>query len=152
MMRSLMILLVLTLLVGSGPRTSHAQGPLGAQATEEAKVRETLALYLRAHETGEGRYIQQAFHPELRMLGIRNDSLVMRTAEQYWSGFSGRPAADEARRRRTIASVEVFGHAAAARVVLEYPAVTYVDLFTLLKVDGTWRIVSKVYATEPAAR
>lgn len=86
------------------------------------------------------------------MMGVRNDSLVVRSAEQYWSGFSGRSASDEAARRRWIDRVEVFGHAASVRVVLDYPTVTYVDFFALLKIDGEWKIVSKVYATEVKAR
>ena len=48
-----------------------------------------------------------------------------------------------AQRRRWIDRVEVFGHAAHVRVVLDYPAVTYVDFFALLKIDGEWNIVSK---------
>lgn len=125
-----------------------AQLPVNATAAEEARVRATVELYLRAHATGDGAYIRQAFHPELKMLGVRNDSLLVRSAEQYWSGFSGRPAADEAQRRRWISSVEVFGSAATARVVLDYPQQTFIDLFTLLKVDGEWKIVSKVWTVE----
>lgn len=129
-----------------------AQGPVTTNITEEAKVREVIALYFRAHETGNGNFIQQIFHPELKMMGVRNDSLIVRSAEQYWSGFSGRAAVDEAARRRWIDRVEVFGHAANVRVVLDYPTVTYVDFFALLKIDGEWKIVSKVYATEAKVR
>lgn len=127
-------------------------GPVTTNIREEAAVREVIGLYFRAHETGDGKFIEQVFHPALTMMGIRNDSLALRSAQQYWSGFSGRPAADEALRRRWIDRVEVFGHAASVRVVLDYPTVTYVDFFALLKIDGEWKIVSKVYATEPKPR
>jgi hypothetical protein len=127
-------------------------GPVTTNVREEAAVREVIGLYFRAHETGDGAFIQQSFHPELKMMGVRNDSLIVRSAEQYWSGFSGRPAADEATRRRWIDRVEVFGHAANVRVVLDYPTVTYVDFFALLKINGEWKIVSKVYATEAKPR
>jgi len=144
-------LVALALLILAVPLTAQ-QGPVTTNITEEAKVREVIGLYFRAHETGNGAFIQQIFHPELKMMGVRNDSLVVRSAEQYWSGFSGRSAADEATRRRWIDRVEVFGHAANVRVVLDYPTVTYVDFFALLKINGEWKIVSKVYATEPKAR
>ena len=136
--RTLLALVVLPLPLAS-------QTPVAAALTEEAAVRAVVELYLRAHATGDGAYVQQAFHPELKMVGVRNDSVLVRSAEQYWRGFSGRPAADEAQRRRWIASIEVFGQAATARVVLDYPQLTYVDFFTLLKVDGRWTIVSKVW-------
>lgn len=145
-MRALLLLVLL-----ASPLAAQ-QGPVTANITEEAKVREVIGLYFRAHETGDGKFIEQIFHPELKMMGIRNDSLSVRSAEQYWSGFSGRPAADEAVRRRWIDRVEVFGHAANVRVVLDYPTVTYVDFFALLKINGEWKIVSKVYATEPKPR
>lgn len=143
---------VLAALVIAAPLSAQQQGAVTTNITEEAKVREVIALYFRAHETGNGSFIQQIFHPELKMMGVRNDSLVVRSAEQYWSGFSGRAAADEAARRRWIDRVEVFGHAANVRVVLDYPTVTYVDFFALLKIDGEWKIVSKVYATEAKVR
>lgn len=143
---------VFVALVIAAPLSAQQQGAVTTNITEEAKVREVIALYFRAHETGSGAFIQQIFHPELKMMGVRNDSLVVRSAEQYWSGFSGRPAADEATRRRWIDRVEVFGHAANVRVVLDYPTVTYVDFFALLKIDGEWKIVSKVYATEAKVR
>lgn len=142
---------LVALVLVSAPLAAQ-QGPVTANITEEAKVREVIGLYFRAHETGNGSFIQQIFHPELKMMGVRNDSLVVRSAEQYWSGFSGRAAADEATRRRWIDRVEVFGHAANVRVVLDYPTVTYVDFFALLKVNGEWKIVSKVYATEAKPR
>ena len=138
-------LLALALLVA--PAVAQ-QGPVTANITEEAKVRDVIAQYFRAHETGSGAFIQQVFHPALKMMGVRNDSLVVRSAEQYWSGFSGRPAADEATRRRWIDRVEVFGHAANVRVVLDYPTVTYVDFFALLKINGEWKIVNKIYVSQ----
>lgn len=66
-----------------------AQGPIASNVAEEAKVRDVIALYFRAHETGDDKFIQQIFHPDLKMMGMRNDSLIVRSAEQYWSGFSG---------------------------------------------------------------
>ena len=33
------------------------------------------------------------------------------------------------------------------RVVLDYPTVTYVDFFALLKIDGEWKIVNKTFTS-----
>ena len=62
------------------------------------------------------------------------------------------PAADEAGRKRAIESVDVAGTAASARIVLDYPTVRFVDYMTLLKIDGEWKIVSKVFYAEPKAK
>ena len=36
-------------------------------------------------------------------------------------------------------------------MILDYPAVRITDYFTLLKVDGTWKIMNKVFHSEPKA-
>jgi hypothetical protein len=126
--------------------------PIIPQVDEEAKVRAVLELYLRSHATGEGRHVEQAFHPQLKLWWAQGDSLATRTAAQYVAGHRGVPAADEAQRRRWIASVEVFGTAASARIVLDYPTITYVDFFTLLKINGEWKIVTKTFASQAKPR
>ncbi len=132
--------------------SAQAAAPLQSRAAEETAVRAAVEGYLRSHATGDGSHVRAVFHPALQMLWVVNDTLARRTAEQYVSGFRGAPAADEAQRRRWIASVEVFGTAATARVILDYPTTTFVDLFTLLKVQGEWKIVSKVFVAEPKPR
>lgn len=126
--------------------------PVGTQVAEEAAVRTAIEGYLRSHATGEGSHVAAVFHPVLQMLWVANDTLARRTAGEYIGGFRGMPPADEAQRRRWIASVDVFGTAAAARVVLDYPTVTFVDFFTLLKINGEWKIVSKTFASQPKPR
>ena len=137
--------------VTATPRAAAAQlaAQLPAQAVEEAAVRAAIEGYLRSHATGDGAHVRAVFHPQLRMLWVLNDTLASRTAQEYVSGFRGTPPADEAQRKRWISSVEVFGTAAAARVVLDYPNATFVDFFTLLKVSGEWKIVSKVFSSQP---
>jgi hypothetical protein len=43
----------------------------------------------------------------------------------------------------------VVGDAAYAKLDLDYPKVRFTDYMTLLKVDGEWKIMSKVYNAEP---
>lgn len=141
--------LVLAALLIAGAASAQSVTPVNIQVSEEAAVREAIDGYLRSHATGDGSHVRAVFHPVLQMLWVANDTLARRTAEEYVSGFRGTPPSDEARRRRWIASVDVFGTAAAARVVLDYPTVTFVDFFTLLKIEGEWKIVSKVFSAQP---
>jgi hypothetical protein len=143
---------VAMLLTPTIPLTAQSITPVGTQVAEEAAVRTAIEGYLRSHATGEGSHVAAVFHPVLQMLWVANDTLARRTAAEYIGGFRGTAPADEAQRRRWIASVDVFGTAAAARVVLDYPTVTFVDFFTLLKVNGEWKIVSKTFASQPKPR
>ena len=46
-------------------------------------------------------------------------------------------------------SVEITGNAGSAKIVLEYPTVTFTDYMSLLKVGDEWKIVNKVFYAEP---
>jgi hypothetical protein len=124
-------------------------GPFAAQQNaEEAGVRAALNHYIQGHATGDGSHARIAFHPSANLYFIRDGKYAERTSADYAAGFSGRPAADEAQRKRRIESVDISGTAAQAKIVLEYPGVTFTDYMTLLKIDGEWKIVAKVFHAE----
>ncbi|OQA38384.1 MAG: putative lumazine-binding protein [Acidobacteria bacterium ADurb.Bin340] len=50
--------------------------------------------------------------------------------------------------RCEIAWLEVAGDAATAKVVLDYPTFRFIDYLHLLKLEGRWAIVDKVYHRE----
>ena len=50
--------------------------------------------------------------------------------------------------RRRVAEVDVAGDAAIAKLELERPDALITDYMSLLKVDGRWMIVNKIYARE----
>ena len=120
-----------------------------AESPEEAAARVPLELYLKGHATGNGDYWRQAFHEGAKIQGIREGQLVSRTREEFAKGAPGKPADDEAQRKRRIVSLDVVGDAAYAKIDLDYPKVHFTDYMTLLKVDGEWKIMSKVYQARP---
>ena len=120
-------------------------GKRAATAAELALARKPLESYMQGHATGDPAHIRAAFLPTARIDGLRDGKPVSRTAEEFASGFSGKPADDEALRKRRIDKVELHGHAGMAQVTLDYPTITFTDYFVLLKVDGEWKIASKVY-------
>lgn len=124
-------------------------GPVAAQVDEEVAVREAVELYMRSHATGEGEHVAKVFHSDLVMYFLREGALTQRTGTDFIAGFRGQPQADEAQRRRWIDMVDVSGDAAVAKVILDYPAVRITDYFTLLKIDGNWKIMNKVFNSEP---
>jgi hypothetical protein len=125
-----------------------AQAP--APATDDAGVRAALTHYLQGHATGDPSHMRKAFLPTAHIEGLRDGKLVSMTLEDYCSRFPGKPAPDEATRRRSIDTVDITGTAAMARVTLVYGPTTLRDYFVLLKVDGEWRIANKTFSTVPA--
>ena len=120
-----------------------------AQNAEEAAVRQPLENYIRGHATGQGEYFRKAFHPDAKLFAIRDGKYWQLTSEEYIARAAGKPAADEAQRKRTIESIDITGNAAVAKIVLDYPQVKFTDYMSLLKIDGEWKIVNKTFYTEP---
>jgi hypothetical protein len=128
-----------------------AQAPApAAPAADDAGVRAALTHYLQGHATGDPAHMRKAFLPTAHIEGLRDGKFVSMTLEEYCSRFPGKPAADEATRRRTIDSVDITGTAAMARVTLTHGQVTLRDYFVLLKVDGEWKIANKTFSAVPA--
>ena len=123
-----------------------------AQTADKDAVRVPLENYIKGHATGDGQYMRQAFHTEGNLIFIRDGKFTTRSFTDYISGFTGKPAADEAQRKRTIESVDVSGNAAVAKIILDYPTARLVDYMSLLKIDGEWKIVTKIFYAEPKAK
>lgn len=119
-----------------------------AQNAEEAAVRAAIEHYFRAHATGLGEHHRKVFHPEAKLFFINEGKFTQRTSEEYIAGSPGKPAADEAQRKRTIEMIDITGDAAVAKLVLDYPNAKLTDYMSLLKIDGEWRIVNKVFTRE----
>ena len=122
---------------------------VSAQQTEQQAVRAAVAQYFRGHATADPNEMRKAFLPTAHIEGIRDGKFVSWTAEEYSSRFTGKPAADEATRRRTVDSVDLMGTAAMVKATLVHGATTFTDYFVLLKVDGAWKIANKVYSSQP---
>ena len=120
-----------------------------ADESEKAAVRIPLENYLKGHETGNPEFMKKAFHTEGKLIFIRDGKYSTRTFEEYIAGMSGKPAADEAQRKRFIESVDIAGNAAIGKIILDYPTVRFVDYMSLLKIDGEWKIVNKSFYAEP---
>ena len=120
-----------------------------AQTSDEQQVRATINQYFKGHATGDPAEMREAFLPTAHIEGIREGKFVSWTAEEYCSRFSGKPAADEASRKRTIDRVDVSGTAAMAGATLVHGPTTFTDYFVLMKVNGEWKIANKVYSSRP---
>ena len=122
-----------------------ASAPAPAQESEEAAVRAAIEHYFQGHATGQGEHFRKVFHPDAKLFFIRDGKLTQWTSEEYISRASGKPAPDEAQRKRRIDSVDVTGDAAFVRLTLDYPNVVFTDYMSMLKIDGRWMIVNKTF-------
>lgn len=120
-----------------------------AQHADAEAVRIPLDNYLKGHATGDGEFFKKAFHTEGNMIFVRDGKYTTRSFTEYIAGASGKPAADESKRKRWIESVHVVGNAAMAIIILDYPTVKFTDYMSLLKINGEWKIINKSFFAEP---
>ena len=125
---------------------------LPAQTTdliaEEAAVRRTVESYLHGLKFNDVASLKQAFWPEARLyFRTRDGHLGQLTQEQWYAGFAA-SAGKEEEGELHIAALEVVRDIASVKVVEEYAKSRYTDYLSLLKFDGEWRIVSKVYTAQ----
>ncbi|MBK8465679.1 MAG: nuclear transport factor 2 family protein [Chloracidobacterium sp.] len=123
-----------------------------AQTSEKDAVRVPLENYIKGHATGDAEFFKKAFHTEGNLIFIRDGKYTTRSFSEYIAGATGgKPAADEAKRKRSIESIDVVGNAATAKIILDYPTVKLTDYMSLLKINGEWKIVNKIFTSEPKA-
>lgn len=117
-----------------------------AQSSDHKAVDAVMKKFISAYITADNTLATEVFRKDGVMIGYsvaRGSELLMRTGEQFAEGFNGKPAADEAKRKRTYEIVDMAENFAAVRVNLDYPGWRGVDYVVLLKADGKWMIMSK---------
>lgn len=113
---------------------------------DDAAVRKAITdHYFKAQETGTGDHLKGTFVDEGRMMWVQDGQLRVRTSADYIGGFTGKPAADEAKRKRSVMMTDVTGDVAIAKVELDFPEVKFTDYFTLARLGGQWKIINKTY-------
>lgn len=126
----------------------YQSGTALAKHYEEEAAKKPLMNYLKGHETGKAEYMKAAFHTEGKLMYMRDGKFTTIEFADYIGRMRGKPAADEANRKRYIESVDVSGSAAVGKIILDYPSARFVDYMTLLKIDGEWKIVNKAFYVE----
>jgi len=112
---------------------------------EESVVRSALRHYLNGHATGDGAHHEMVFNDVAYLYWVRDGELNQRSSSEYIAGASGAPADNESERFRYIDWVDVSGSTAVGKIVLDYPGVYIVDYMSLLKINGRWQIVNKIF-------
>jgi hypothetical protein len=106
-----------------------------------------LELYIDGASKGDAAKLRMAFHPDARMFGRFAGARLDIPISEFVAMAVGQPADTGAYRGRVL-SVTLVGDAAAAVVAEEgcWGSVSFIDFFTLARIDSNWRIVSKTFA------
>jgi Putative lumazine-binding len=123
---------------------------LSARWADEAAIRQTVQYSFDGGKNRDSLTLRKAFHPEARMLFARDGKLVVVPIAEYITRVGSEPlkpgAVDSTERK--VVSVDVVGDAAIAELEIKRPDAVVTDYMSLLKVDGRWQIVNKIFTRE----
>jgi hypothetical protein len=107
-----------------------------------------LRLYMDGSARGEADKLKEAFHPDSRMFGSLGGKRVDVPIQALFEMTAEGPADIDGAYRGRVVSVTQVGDAATAMVAEDgfWGSVSFVDFFSLAKIDGRWWIVNKTFA------
>ena len=117
---------------------------MSTDVREHDAIAKTLQHYIDGTRSGNGDGMKPAFHKDATIFGYAGADLFGGPIQQLfdWSDENGPAAELQAR----VASIDLVGTVAIVRLELtNLNGARYTDMFTLLKVDGEWKIMSKVF-------
>jgi putative lumazine-binding protein len=126
--------------------------PLRAQNSpasgDEAQVRSVVESYLHGLQFNDVESLRKAFWPDAKLFFVdKKGSLGQLTQSQWYAMFAG-SAGKEEKGDLKIAALEVTRDIASVKVVENYPGSRYTDYLSLVRFDGAWKIVNKIYTSE----
>ncbi len=107
-------------------------------------ITKTLQYYIDGAKSGKGDDMKPAFHQDATIFGYVGTDLFAGPIQILfdWNDQNGPATELEAH----IASIDVSSTVATVRLELDnWTGSRFTDLFTLLKVDGEWKIMNKVF-------
>ena len=113
-------------------------------------ITDTINLYVEGLHNGNIETLKKAFHPKAMMYGVSQKAVTIVEIEGLYGFVSANnpPSKTGEPHQCFIISIQHDGNAASVEMVEESAyGSDYTNYFQLLKIDGTWMIVSKAYNT-----
>ncbi len=111
---------------------------------EYDRITKVVQQYINGAKSGKGEDMKPSFHEDATVIGYVGDDLFAGPIQQLYSWNEENGPATEL--RAWIASMDVINTVATVRLELDnWTGHRFTDLFTLLKIDGDWKIMNKVF-------
>jgi hypothetical protein len=116
--------------------------------SEYDAIIKTVQHYIDGGKSGRSDEMKLAFHQDATIFGYADQELFGGPIQMLFDWVDQNGSAAELQGR--ITSIDLVETVATVRLELEnWSGRRFTDLFTLLKVDGEWKILSKVFHKHP---
>lgn len=118
-----------------------------AQTIKEEKkaITQTIKYYIDGGTNGDAAMVRKAFHADARLQAIRGNDYKLMPIDDYLKRIK---PGKKANRKGRVVTISVMRDIAHAEVLIEYPTFKFTDYMQLLKINGTWKIVNKIYRAQ----
>jgi Putative lumazine-binding len=127
---------------------------LGSSAVDSSEydaITKTVETYVNGGKSGRGDDMKPAFHRQATIFGYIGPDLFAGPIQGLFDWVDQNSPATDLQHR--IAGIDIIETVATVRLELyNWGGHRFTDLFTLLKVDGEWKIMNKVFHLHPLAR
>jgi hypothetical protein len=119
-----------------------------SEKDEKEAITATVKLYFDGMIERNKAKLEEAFHPEARLIGYRGENFTITSFEDWANGTAGGEKRDPSLFENRLLEIEIKGYTALAKTELFWPGIYYYDFLTLIKKDGKWKIVHKTWFEE----
>jgi protease I len=116
-----------------------------AQDQERKAVEQAVQYYFAGGDNEDLESMKKAFHIDAKMFFIRDGALVQVTMPEWFDRIAKAPKGSPKALSRKIVSVDIAENAASVRADSEFPTFRFIDYLSLLKINGEWKIVVKIF-------
>lgn len=116
---------------------------LFAQDSDYTQIEKTVSYYLNGGTNNDFDTLKKAFHESATMKFIRNGEYKEVNAIEFFKKAI-KPGPKQNRNTR-IAYINVTGDVASAKLEIEYETFSFYDYMNLIKIDGKWKVVNKIF-------
>ena len=117
---------------------------MSTDMSEYDAIAKTVQHYIDGAKSGKGDDMKPAFHEDATIFGYAGADLFAGPIQNLFDWNDANGPATELQAR--IAGIDLVDTVATVRLELDnWTGSRFTDLFTLLKVDGAWKIMNKVF-------
>ena len=117
---------------------------ISTNASDNTMIEKTVQFYIDGAKSGKGDDMKPAFHTDATIFGYIAEDLFAGPIQKLfdWNDENGPATELEAK----IISIDIAGTVATVRLELDnWTGHKFTYFFTLLKLEGTWKIMNKVF-------
>lgn len=118
-----------------------------AQESDYNLVEKTVSYYLKGGTNNDFETLKKAFHKDATMKFISKGIYKEVNALNFFKRVI--KSGPKQNRKTQISYINISGNTANAKLEIEYPSFTFIDYMNLLKIDGEWKVVNKIFYRKP---